>query len=159
MNKVSKKSVTFRMLLEPRCTNSITSSRLIQTWMSLCLENIFCRFLLRQSRTKSCPWEHLAPLHSVLVKNFGLQQHYESHFFGTPCIEMTIFPAEALYLPPCPKALSLKHPPPDLPHPNYGKGIILYLYKKGSNQLIPFSKSEHCFEHREPNEWPTVQVK
>ena len=162
MYRVSQKSVTFIMLLEPRCTNSITSSRLNRTWTSLCLENIFLSFLTKtkqdQGAPKSCLWEHLAPQHSVLVKIFGVQEHSESHFFlGHPVLKWQCFPAEALYLPPCPKALSLKHPPPDLPHPNYDKVIILYPYKK--NQLIPFSKCEHCFEHMEPNDWPTVQVK
>ena len=35
---------------------------------------------------RSCPWKNLAPQHSILIRIFGLQQHFESHCFGTPCI-------------------------------------------------------------------------
>ena len=124
------------MLLEPRCTNSITSSRLNRTCMSL--ENILLSFLTQtkqdQGAPKSCPWEHLAPQRFLGFNSCILKVT----FLGHPILKWQYFPAEALYLPPCPKALSLKHPPPDLPHPNYDKFIIFCLRKKEVINWFPF---------------------
>ena len=46
--------------------------------------------LAGSSAPKSCPWENLALQYSILVRNFWLQHYFESNFFGTPCIYLSV---------------------------------------------------------------------
>ena len=83
------KKVTYRMLLEPQFTRSITISRhLHQLNLAEPVSGIFFgRFLLTLSRMKppkTWPRENMAMQHSML--DFRASAHSESHFFGTPCM-------------------------------------------------------------------------
>ena len=73
------KKLTFSLLLEPRCTGSITSG-----WHHLSLESVFCRFLLRLSRITRLQVMSMVKF-SPIALNFGYDFILLVHFFGTPC--------------------------------------------------------------------------
>ena len=81
--KASQKKVTFRMLLEPWCSRSITTSQPdLDKPVSGDLFTHFSYHNLTESSTPElCPWGNLAPLLSILVRIIGLHQHDESHLF------------------------------------------------------------------------------
>ena len=62
MYRVSQKKGTNRMLLEPRCTSSITSS-----WHPLGLENVFCSSLTKTKQDQALPIWHLGSRPVVFV--------------------------------------------------------------------------------------------
>ena len=83
------KNVTFRMLLEPQCTLSITSSQHIsQPGLGEPVSgNHFCwsfptKTKQDQALPSLCPWEKLAPQHSILVRTFELLK--VTFFLGHP---------------------------------------------------------------------------
>ena len=72
-------SFTFRMVLEPRCTPSITSTAANQTWTSLCLQ-FFWLFIIKTKQDQA----HPSHVHGqIWLGIFWLQQHSESHFWDT----------------------------------------------------------------------------
>ena len=79
------KKLTYRMLLEPLCTQTVQSQVAGTTTGGppVTGKTFFGRFLLRllagSNAPKSYSWANLAPQHSTLVRIFFLD------FFGTPC--------------------------------------------------------------------------
>ena len=107
------KKCTNRMLLEPRCTGSITSG-----WHHLSLESVFCRFLLRLSRIKPPQVMSMAKFGPTAL-HFGYDFVLLMHFLGHP-----VQPQNYLHPPiwlrfryyPSKTDLELKtgHPPPNI---------------------------------------------
>ena len=82
------KNVANKMLLKPRCTRSIRSSRHPQLLVILArlgpeffVWSFFTIDYTGWSAFKSCPWENLAPQNWILFRIFGIQQHSVSIFF------------------------------------------------------------------------------
>ena len=86
MYRVSQRKVTNRMLLEPLCMCSISSSSYWQSQPEIDFGRFLLKYYKKSSASKSCPWENLALQYSILVRICGLQ----GPFFGTPCVVILI---------------------------------------------------------------------